>query len=57
MKTISATEAKNRLGALLDDRSGNIRTFLKLRDEVAAAAAAKGLTDARLEALLAGHDR
>ena len=79
MKTIAATEAKNRLGAILDEaqrepivirrqdrdiavvlsmadyerlRSGNVRAFLDLRKEVAAEAAAKGLTDARLAKLL-----
>ncbi len=71
MKTVPATEAKNRLGAILDDaqrepivirrqdrdiavvlsmadyerlRSGNIQAFLDLRDQVAAEAAANGLT-------------
>lgn len=75
MKTVAATEAKNRLGAVLDDaqrepivirrqdrdiavvlsmadyerlRSGNIRSFLDLRNEVAAQSAANGLTDERL---------
>jgi prevent-host-death family protein len=79
MKTIAATEAKNRLGAVLDAaqrepvvirrqdrdvavvlsmtdyerlRSANIRAFLELRDEVAAEAAATGLTDERLMELL-----
>ena len=79
MKTVAATEAKNRLGAILDEaqrepivirrqdrdivvvlsmaeyerlRSGNVRAFLELRDEIAAEAAAKGLTGARLRRLL-----
>ncbi len=79
MKTVAATEAKNRLGAILDDaqrepivirrqdrdiavvlsmadyerlRTGNIRAFLDLRNEVAAAAKAKGLTDERLAKIL-----
>ena len=79
MKTVGATEAKNRLGAILDEaqrepvvirrqerdiavvlsmadyerlRSGNVRAFLDLRNEVAAQAAASGLTDERLAALL-----
>ena len=79
MKTIAATEAKNRLGAVLDEaqrepivirrqdrdiavvlsmadyerlRSGNARAFLDLRKEVAAAAAAAGLTKPRLAVLL-----
>lgn len=80
MKSVTATEAKNRLGVVLEDaqrgpvvirrqdrdvavvlsmadyqrlRSGNVRAFLELRDEVAAEAEAKGLTQARLDALLA----
>jgi prevent-host-death family protein len=83
MKTVAATEAKNRLGAILDDaqrepivirrqdrdiavvlsmadyerlRAGNIQAFLDLRKEVAAEAAAKGLTDKRLAKLLADDD-
>ncbi len=79
MKTIPATQAKNRLGAVLDAaqrepvvirrqqrdvavilsmadyermRSANIRAFLELRDEVAAEAAAAGLTEERLAQLL-----
>jgi prevent-host-death family protein len=79
MKTVSATEAKNRFGAVLDDaqrepvviskqdrdvavvlsmaeyermRTGNIRAFLELRDEIAAAAAANGLSEDRLTELL-----
>jgi prevent-host-death family protein len=83
MKTVAATEAKNRLGAILDDaqrepivirrqdrdiavvlsmadyerlRSGNIRAFLDLRDQVAAEAAANGLTEERLNELLANDD-
>lgn len=83
MKTVPATEAKNRLGAILDDaqrepivirrqdrdiavvlsmadyerlRSGNIQAFLDLRDQVAAEAAANGLTEERLNDLLADDD-
>jgi len=83
MKTVPATEAKNRLGAILDDaqrepivirrqdrdiavmlsmadyerlRSGNIQAFLDLRDQVAAEAAANGLTEERLNELLANDD-
>ena len=83
MKTVAATEAKNRLGAVLDDaqrepvvirrqdrdiavvlsmadyerlRSGNIQAFLDLRKQVADEAAAKGLTDERLNQLLATDD-
>ena len=83
MKTVPATEAKNRLGALLDDaqrepivisrqerdiavvlsmadyerlRSGNIQAFLDLRNQVAAEAAANGLTEERLNELLADDD-
>jgi antitoxin Phd len=79
MKTVAATEAKNRLGAILDDaqrepivirrqdrdiavvlsmadyerlRTGNIRAFLDLRNEIAAAAKAKGLTAKRLAKIL-----
>ena len=79
MKTVAATEAKNRLGAILDDaqrepivirrqdrdiavvlsmadyerlRTGNIQAFLDLRNEVAVAARAKGLTDKRLAKIL-----
>lgn len=79
MRSVAATEAKNRLGAILDDaqrepivirrqdrdiavvlsmadyerlRAGNIQAFLDLRKEVAADAAAKGLTDKRLAKLL-----
>lgn len=79
MKYVAATEAKNRLGAILDDaqrepiviqrqerdiavvlsmaeyerlRSGNVRAFLDLRNEVAAQAAANGLTDKRLAEIL-----
>jgi prevent-host-death family protein len=75
MKTVAATEAKNRLGAILDDaqrepvvirrqdrdiavvlsmteyerlRSGNIRAFLDLRNEVAVQAATAGLTQEKL---------
>ena len=83
MKTVSATEAKNRLGAILDDaqresviirrqdrdiavvlsmadyerlRAGNIQAFLELRNQVAAEAAANGLTEDRLNELLADDD-
>lgn len=83
MKSVAATEAKNRLGAILDEaqrepivirrqdrdiavvlsmadyerlRSGNLRAFLDLRKDVAAEAAAKGLTDERLAALLTDND-
>jgi prevent-host-death family protein len=79
MKTIPATEAKNRLGAILDAaqrepivirrqdrdvavllsmadyerlRSANVAALLELRDEVAAEAAAAGLTEERLAELL-----
>jgi len=79
MKTIPATEAKNRLGAILDAaqrepivirrqdrdiavllsmadyerlRSANVAALLELRDEIAAAAAAAGLTEERLAELL-----
>jgi len=83
MKTVAATEAKNRLGAILDDaqrepivirrqdrdiavvlsmadyerlRSGNVRAFLDLRNDVAAQAAAAGLTPEKLAELLTGDD-
>ena len=83
MKSVPATEAKNRLGAILDEaqrepivirrqdrdiavvlsmadyerlRAGNIQAFLELRNEVAAQAAASGLTDERLAKLLTGDD-
>lgn len=83
MKRIAATEAKNRLGALLDEaqrepivirrqdrdiavvlsmadyerlRAGNIQAFLDLRNEVAAQAAARRLTDKRLAKLLTGDE-
>ena len=83
MKTVAATEAKNRLGAILDDaqrepivirrqdrdiavvlsmadyermRSGNIQAFVDLRNQVAAEAAANGLTAERLNELLAVDD-
>lgn len=79
MKTVPATEAKNRLGAILDEaqrepivirrqdrdiavvlsmadyerlRSGNVRAFLDLRNEIAAQAAAAGLTEEKLAELL-----
>ena len=83
MKSVAATEAKNRLGAILDEaqrqpivirrqdrdiavvlsmadyerlRTGNIRAFLDLRNEVAARAAASGLTEKRLARLLTARD-
>ena len=83
MKTVAATEAKNRLGAILDEaqhepivirrqdrdiavvlsmadyerlRTGNIQAFLDLRGEVAAHAAAHGLTDEGLAELLTVDD-
>ena len=83
MKTVPATEAKNRLGAILDDaqrepviirrqdrdiavvlsmadyerlRSGNIKAFLDLRNQVAAEAVANRLTEKRLNGLLADDD-
>src|SRR6059058_5834753 len=79
LASVAATEAKNRLGAILDDaqrepvvirrqdrdiavvlsmadyerlRSGNIQAFLELRNQVAAEAAANGLTEKRLNELL-----
>jgi len=82
MKTVAATEAKNRLGAILDQaqhepvvirrqsrdiavvlsmadyerlRTGNVQAFLDLRNEVAAAAGERGLTDERLSELLDGQ--
>jgi prevent-host-death family protein len=83
MKSVAATEAKNRLGAILDDaqrepivirrqdrdiavvlsmaeyerlRSGNVQAFLDIRRDIAADAAARGLTEDRLAALLTGDD-
>jgi prevent-host-death family protein len=83
MKRVAATEAKNRLGAILDEaqrepivirrqnrdivvvlsmsdyerlRAGNIRAFLDLRNEVAAQAAASGLTEKRLAKLLTADE-
>jgi len=83
MKRVPATEAKNRLGAILDDaqrepivirrqdrdiavvlsmadyerlRAGNIDAFFELRKQVAAEAAANGLTEERLNELLADDD-
>jgi len=83
LKTVPATEAKNRLGAILDDaqrepivirrqdrdiavvlsmadyerlRAGNIQAFLELRNQIAAEAAANGLTEERLNKLLADDD-
>ena len=83
MKSVAATDAKNRLGAILDEaqrepivirrqdrdiavvmsmadyerlRSGNIQAFLELRNQVASEAAANGLTEGRLNELLADDD-
>lgn len=83
MKAVAATEAKNHLGAVLDDaqhepivirrqgrdiavilsmadyerlRAGNIQAFLDLRNQVAAEAAANGLTVERLNELLADDE-
>ncbi len=83
MKSVAATEAKNRLGAILDEaqrepivirrqdrdiavvlsmadyermRAGNIQAFLELRNQVAAEAAANGLSEKRLKKLLAADD-
>ncbi len=83
MRRVAATEAKNRLGAILDEaqrepiviqrqdrdiavvlsmadyerlRTGNVQAFLDLRKEVAARAAAAGLTDERLADLLSGDE-
>ena len=83
MKTVAATEAKNRLGAILDEaqrepivirrqdrdiavvlsmadyerlRAGNSQAFLDLRKEVAAQAAANGLTEERLAEFLTDDD-
>ncbi len=83
MKSVAATEAKNRLGAILDEaqrepivirrqdrdiavvlsmadyerlRTGNIQAFLDLRNEVAAQAAARGLTEERLAELLTADE-
>jgi prevent-host-death family protein len=83
MKSVAATEAKNRLGAILDEaqrepivirrqdrdiavvlsmadyerlRAGNIQAFLDLRNEVAAQAAASGLTEKRLATLLTADE-
>jgi prevent-host-death family protein len=83
MKTVAATEAKNRLAAILDDaqsepvvirrqgrdiavvlsmaeyerlRSGNVRAFLDLRNEIAARAAIAGLTDEKVMELLTGDE-
>lgn len=80
MKSVAATEAKNRLGAILDEaqrepivirrqdreiavvlsmadyerlRTGNIQAFLELRNQIAAEAAANGLTETRVNELLA----
>ena len=79
MKSVPATEAKNRLGAILDEaqrepivirrqdrdiavvlsmadyerlRSGNVRAFLDLRNELAAQAAVAGLTEEKLADIL-----
>lgn len=83
MKRVPATEAKNRLGAILDDaqrepvvirrqdrdiavvismaeyerlRSGNVRAFLDIRNEIAAQAAASGLTEEKLTELLSSDE-
>ena len=83
MKSVPATEAKNRLGAILDEaqrepivirrqerdiavvlsmadyerlRAGNVQAFLELRKQVAEEAAANGLTEERLNELLADDD-
>jgi prevent-host-death family protein len=83
MKYVAATEAKNRLGAILDEaqrepivirrqdrdiavilsmadyerlRTGNIQAFLDLRNDVAAQAAANGLTEERLAELLSADE-
>ena len=83
MKTVAATEAKNRLGAILDEaqrepivirrqnrdiavvlsmadyerlRAGNIQAFFDLRKEVAAQAAAGGLTEEQLAELLTADE-
>src|SRR6059058_4829979 len=83
LKTVPATEAKNRLGAILDAaqrepivirrqnrdiavvlsmadyerlRAGNIQAFLDVRKEVAAQAAANGLTEERLAEFLTDDD-
>jgi prevent-host-death family protein len=83
MKSVAATDAKNRLGAILDEaqrepivirrqdrdiavvmsmadyerlRGGNIQAFLELRNQVASEAAANGLTEERLNELLADDD-
>ncbi|OFW01986.1 MAG: hypothetical protein A3I61_00495 [Acidobacteria bacterium RIFCSPLOWO2_02_FULL_68_18] len=37
-------------------RTGNVRAFLDLRSEIAAEAAAKGLTDGRLAEILSGDE-
>lgn len=83
MKTLAASEAQSRLGAILDEaqrepvvirsedrdvavvlsiaeyerlKTGNVQAFLGLRNEIAAGAAAKGLTDERLAEILSGDD-
>ncbi|HEX5421881.1 MAG TPA: type II toxin-antitoxin system Phd/YefM family antitoxin [Gammaproteobacteria bacterium] len=83
MKSVAATEAKNRLGAILDEaqhepivirrqdrdiavvismadyerlRSGNVRAFLELRNEIADEAAAAGLTEGKLADLLSDDE-
>jgi prevent-host-death family protein len=83
MKRVPATEAKNRLGAILDDaqrepvvirrqdrdiavvlsmaeyerlRTGNIQAFLDLRKQVADEAIGNGLTERKLNELLADDD-
>jgi hypothetical protein len=37
-------------------RTGNVQAFLGLKDEIAADAAARGLTDERLAEILRGDD-
>jgi len=83
MKRVPATEAKNRLGAILDEaqrepivirrqdrdiavvlsmadyerlRAGNLQAFLELRKQVADEAARNGLTEDRLNELLADDE-
>ena len=83
MKSVAATDAKNRLGAILDEaqrepivirrqdrdiavvmsmadyerlRSGNIQAFLDLRKQLADEAAANGLTEKKLNELLADDE-
>lgn len=83
MKSVPATEAKNRLGAILDEaqrepivirrqdrdiavvlsmadyerlRSGNVRAFLELRNELADHATGAGLTAETLAGILNDAD-